>query len=153
MLSTICAGAEVADHADGLLPAVEELCTTGRDLAIAAHLPQLRILRVVDTIAAKNPQASSARLPIALECIHFSYRRGSLLPEWFTQWVARTETHAAQSLKELKIVGSAAVSPAYMQAFLLAHGHLDRLELCITDFVNAEPRPGQSFIMVILPDS
>jgi hypothetical protein len=153
MLSTFCAGAEITDHVDGLLPAVEELCTTGRDLAIAAHLPQLRILRVVDTVRAKNPQAPSARLPIALECIHFSYRRGALLPEWFTQWVARTETHAAQSLKVLVIVGSAAVSPAYMQAFLLAHTHLDRLELCIMDSLNHETMPGASFIMLVLPDA
>jgi hypothetical protein len=43
-LSINSSSASVADRADGLFPAVEELHAIGQDLVIAAHLPQLRIL-------------------------------------------------------------------------------------------------------------
>jgi hypothetical protein len=156
-LSINSSSASVADRADGLFPAVEELRAIGQDLVIAARLPQLRILKVMtghfEAEEWRPRQAPSARLPIALECIHFENSSPwVLLPEWFTQWVALTDTHAAQSLKELRISSHWPVhsTPAYIQAFLSAHTHLNRLELCMQG-PSIETRPGASYIMLILP--
>jgi hypothetical protein len=147
--------AETIVRADGLFPAVEELRVRGQNLTITAYLPQLRILKKWEERNAEDPQVPSARLPIALERIKF-LNRGELLPEWFTLWVARgTETLAAQSLKELRIHSRRPADgsiPAYMQAFLRAHAHLDRLELAIMDPTD-QGRPGASLIMLVLPDA
>jgi hypothetical protein len=153
-LETTSPDAETVVRADGLFPAVEELRVRGQNLAITAYLPQLRILKKWEEFDAEDPQVPSARLPIALERIKF-LNRGELLPEWFTLWVARTETLAAQSLKELRIHSRRPAdgsTPAYMQAFLRAHAHLDLLELSIMDPTD-QGRPGASFIMLVLSDA